>query len=269
MSTSLTSNRGRLEKCGLAIAVALGTIGGLSQNAHAVTTEFALEGYLNAPIIAERTHSTGNTHFVFQQYIDRGDLILSYDDNNTTGIGDDIVRINGTTEGGVCHRSQDCRRSANFHRYHRTGDGVYFGSGDFSWDLMFANPLAGTTDPGNFLFGAQDAGDITLLNAPRNVPTNVDVMLKEHPDLQYAFKLNPDGDGFVISSWLLTQNGVVFGHARAESLRNEAVFNSHLRAYCISGDCRQTTEVPEPMTMGLLGAGLLGGVGIRRRKQMN
>ena len=87
MLTLMTSHRRRVEKYTLALK--LGALIGLVQSAHAVTTEFEIEGYLNAPIIAERTHSTVDTHFVFQQYIDRGDLILSYDDHDTTDTSDD------------------------------------------------------------------------------------------------------------------------------------------------------------------------------------
>ena len=241
----------------------------LPGSVNATVMSFDLEGNIAAPSTYQAAWwgSAKNTGNKFNVQINRGDLVLTYDDKNSASFADDVLKITGTTLG--CHNGGgacDASKPAGWTKTHTW----WTGQGEFEWDLTLSNPLTDaskpfhTEDMTDIVFGAQSVGSLTMLNAPRGVPAKIDVMAKEHPDLQYAFRLfQEDGNQYRISSWLLNQGGVIGGKSRFESLLGEAVFNSDLVAYKRE---TPTNEVPEPGSMLLLTSALFGGSRLRRKK---
>lgn len=214
-------------KCWLACAV---LVGGLIPSPVAATVlTYDLEGRISAPVILNwrwNNWTDEDTGERFNLQIDRGDLVLTYDDRGTASFSDDRLAIKGITHG--CVGRTPCTGGPFSKDIRSPGWGaVYTGQGEFSWDLHLENPLVEkkaddfgipkivTTGLDDVVFGAQNVGTITLLNPGPEVPARIDVMAKNHEVDRYAFRLfdvGPKDDGiFAIHSWLFLAGGVLGG----------------------------------------------------------
>lgn len=244
------------------------------QEASATIVSYELEGNLNAEMfwygdrfsLATWNPSAG----YFKMDIDRGDLLLSYDDRDTDSVADDVVRITGTTKGCVGDAAgSNCGNG--FGKRHGTW-GTYQGAGDFQWDLTLTSPIDELSNGSDdFAFAGQNVGFISLLNAPANVPTDISVMIKNDKD--YAFRLFPDTDGdgvFDAEGWLPMTGGVLgAAGVRGEHGINNTRLNWDLKLYAASDGTppppEPPTEVPEPSSLLLLSAALA----LHRRRAKN
>ena len=179
-------------------------------SAHATTYTYDLEGTIKAPIFWEKHNKWYETGDFLSIDVTAGDLSLTFDSD--TG----ITKITGTTRGCVVN----CNNPIDGTKTHR---GAYIGSGDFSWDLTFKNPINKLTndDGTEFGYGMQQVGGITLLNAPNGVPAFTPITAKN--DKTFAFRVFPNADGTLSSEgWLVVMGGVVGGFSRLKTGRKQS-----------------------------------------------
>lgn len=231
------------------LVLALGT----ATPSNAELLEFDVFGSINAPLLWEKRgkeYKTGNN---FRHDVTVGDLLFTYD--TTTGTS----TLTGTTTGCIV----DCNKSFTGKKAKR---GEYIGSGEFAWDLTMTNPLdAYTNDDGSaFGYNMQESGTITLLEG--KAPKVSKVFLKNDKD--FAFRAYEVNDGlYHTESWLQLSGGVVGGFSRFETGANNAALNWDLTLQLRGGgDPQPPTEIPEPLTVSLLSAGLIGGLRLKKKK---
>ena len=224
--------------------------------ASAVVVQYELEGHfettytrqtdLKFPTKIEQTVTMG---------INRGDLIMSvdYDTGVTTITGSSTLCID------------DCR---NLRYFHEGYWGYGRGQVELDWDFTAQDPQVGSiTDDGGINYGMQHVG---YMRSDRSIFPKIRLELKENPDLGFAWRLSPtEVEGkFDIDTWLLMANRWI-GNLRVESYERELAFNASLSAWIVGGTEPPSPpgeEVPEPMTLTLLGSALLGLNQTRKKK---
>lgn len=187
------------------------------------------------------------------------DFAANFD--NTTITVDNIantITFGGTVTAGVCRNGTDCFSQGDFGAPIYNLNNLRAGTGEFDFNAVIEFDPSRSTD-GDINAGMQQIGQLVH----ENPEYNIDLSIKNHPDLGYAYRqLVRDGLPGVsdIFTWLMASNGVLGREAvRAESLPGEAVFNFDSRGLT-------ATEVPEPTSVALLAAGLIGG-GLRRKNR--
>ncbi len=250
-------------------------------SAHAATVSYDLVGDMEAPIYWNNGKFTLDKWYPhgshFQMDINRGDLVLTYDDRGTAHTGDDIATIRGVTTGCVGGAGgSNC--NSEFGQRHPVW-GVHQGSGEFEWDLTMSHPIDDLTNgPDDFAFGAQDVGTLTLLDPPTGIKNaraidsfeTIDVSLKNDPAQGFAFRLFPDADGdgvYDAEGWFPMTNGVLGASgARGELGLNNSRLNWNLQLIRHDSPTPPPppdTEVPEPASALLLCSGLFA---LRRKR---
>ena len=141
---------------------------------------------------------------------------------------------------------------------------------DSTLALELINPTE-KPDDGSLIgltYGAQEyigAFTVPVKDSPAWVPPVASVGIMESQEYGYAAKVLPSVTAGVLelNGWFLFTEGI-FGStaAHVESQVGEALFNGSIR---LIPNNVPGTEVPEPFTAALLGAGLLGGVFSKRK----
>ena len=233
--------------CALGLCLVVGS----ASTSTAEILEFDVFGQIDAPLLWTKRgkwYQTGNT---FKHDVNIGDLLFTYDTD--TGVS----KLTGTTTGCIA----DCTKAFDGTK---AGRGEYTGSGQFAWDITMSNTLDKYTedDGSKFGYNMQSGGTITLLNG--NAPKVSTVMLKNDKD--FAFRAFEVADGlYHTESWFQLNGGVVGGYSRFETGANNAALNWDLSLQLRDNTPEPPTEVPEPFTMSLLSAGLIGGLRLKKK----
>lgn len=235
-------------------------LGAAAEQASATVYEYEIVGDIDAPL----TSGAGNRlpqHF--RMDIDRGDLILSYDDQGTTATGDDRVAIKGRTSGciGGCSQSMNGKASQPW--------GLHEGSGNFDWDLKLTNVLSAKTEgPEKFAFGMEmNVGTLTLADTTsafkdqlgKPGDPSADVTVKTD-GTDYGFRIFSTGKEYLEGEgWLAIMGGFLgLAGVRFELGPNNNFVNWDFKLYRKGEHPEEppSGEVPEPASCMLLAAGL-------------
>ena len=246
-------------------------------NATASTIEYDLSGTSAAPIM--NTRVTGNPMFRLEQngkytfFLNWDGATLIHDTRGTDSFADDTVSIQGTVRGctglsgGNCFDAGSYKRVQTYNHVKSFYDRyATLGAADFDIDAELNLDPNQTSSNDDLIATAQRIGPMRL-NDPKSRfnGTEQQLLLKDHPDLGWAFRLYDDGtldaNQFRIETWLLNRGGILGDQVRHETRPGESIFNGGLIATRRGHDA----EVPEPFTAGLLGMGLAFGALKRRR----
>lgn len=262
-----------------ALFVALSLI--LPTSASATLVQYELSGTTAAPL---GTPVGGSSNFI----VDWEGVVLSYNDFGTASFADDLVTLSGTLE--ACFGNTACRGNTDFaaaQKYKPKSyyiDGFSGDSGTYEVNASFGVDPNLTTGSDNFYAQMGDIGSAEMTeqrteylpNRQRRLvgheTTDLDLALKNNPDLGWAFHLFDDaplGDGrYRIETWIAMSGLILNGTVRHETRVIERVFNGDLFATRIGdpeGPVTPPTEVPEPVSSALLLTGL-GGLLHRKHK---
>lgn len=238
---------------------ALFTFSGLdTANATPVTGLYSLDGTFQNGIDLVRTHSTVASGF---------DTAVNFE-GVTINITENAITFGGTATLCVGAAGSNCFGNGEFLRENAQDRGLSLITGSGQFDVSGTIDLR-TNENGEFFADMQDGLNFSLVEDQRNegVDPNINLAIKAHPDLGYAIRgFETAGNPSVLQlfSWLQFTSdtkaigGILGGASRGESLFGESVFN-------FDNGGLTATEVPEPMTVTLLGMGLLGGA-LRRKK---
>ncbi len=227
----------------------------------ALATQFnyLVKGNVSAPIMVELNGNTINPgNATYSLDFDSSNVKLTYDDVAGT------MSITGSVNGQTTYSNYDpnVQKLSNYH--------FAVGNYEYELDIHASNPIASRTTGGTqFAFGMQDAGKVTVKNAPASFYTKSywddesSVILKNDKDFAFAVWVDPANSNQLIGEgWVALMSGFlgIGNGTRWEFGAKNANLNWNFTLVPTDG-----TAVPEPLTAGLLSLGLLGAK-FRRKK---
>ncbi len=250
---------------------------------------YDLKGITRAPLLLDSWAFGFKENRNHQLQINWNGASLIYNSGaNANSFADDFISIEGSVMACVGAAGSDCfgdgpfrenptQRAKPIPQINRQG--IFVGAGEFELvNVRFAVDADRSSEAdGVFAQADKDIGYLQLLDQPQvgKKASKLSLGLKEHPDLQYAFRLFEDdmnADGFLqIYTWLQVRGWLIAGGSRAETRRGEAVFNGDLLACLQSstgcGSVPPSNEVPEPSSAVLIGIGALAAWRKQRSKE--